>query len=265
MYDYDLKEKPETKRRGHFPYFAVGSIIVGAVILIVGIIYYKRSDMTVYYRSSMTEVSEVIDGGKISSVDIDVSAGDIFVGRSDDGQVHLTGNVPKDYVLKESGGRLRIGLSQNFQTKNIFDINKNQLFDWDTIDAQVYLPDKAYDEFICNVGAGEVTIEGIECKKAKISTGAGEIAISDMICNSVLKADTGAGEIDITNAVTGGLDLDVGAGEIKYSGEVNGDIDADCGVGSCQIDLTNSEEAYNKKYTMDTDVGLGEIKVSYGN
>lgn len=263
MYDYDIKDKPKTKKRS-FPYFSVGLIIVGAAILIGGIIYYNNTDMDKYYTSSLSEVSEQIDGGKISSVDIDISAGAIYVGKSEDGQVRLEGTVPKDYVLKENGGTLRIELEPHSKM-NMFGINKNNVFDWETIDARIYLPAKAYDEFLIDVGAGEVTIEDIECNTAKVDSGAGEITVNNMTCKGVLKADTGAGKIDISGAVTGGLKLSVGAGEISYAGTVNGDIDASCGVGECDIALTDSEEEYSKKYTVSTSVGMGDVTVSYGD
>ena len=264
MYDYDIKDKPKTKKR-LFPYFSVGLIIVGAAILIGGIIYYKNTDMDKYYTSSLSEVSEQIDGSKISSVDIDISAGDIYVGRSDDGQVHLVGNVPKDYVLKEHNGKLKVELVPSTRF-NMLGINRNSIFDWDTIDAELLLPAKEYDEFILDVGAGKLTIDDVKCKKAKVDVGAGQITMNGIECSGELKADTGAGEINIEGFNrTGGLKLDVGAGQINYAGEVNGDIDADCGVGQCNIELTNSQEDYNKKYTIKTDVGMGEVNVSYGN
>lgn len=262
MYDYDIKDKPVKKKR-LFPYFSVGLIVVGAAILIGGAVYYKNTDMEAYYKDSLSEVSEQIDGSKITSVNIDFSAGEIYVGRSEDGQVHLTGTVPKNYVLNEHNGKLTVELAPF--SVDMFGINKNNVFNWGTIEAELYLPDKEYEEFKFDAGAGEVTIDGINCGKAKIDVGAGQVTLNGIECSGVMKVDTGAGEINVSGSKTGGLKLDVGAGQINYAGEVNGDIDADCGVGQCNIDLTNSKEDYNKKYTIKTDVGLGDVKVSYGN
>lgn len=263
MYDYDIKDKPVKKKR-LFPYFSVGLIVVGFAILIGGAVYYENTDMEAYYKDSLSEVSEQIDGSKITSVNIDFSAGEIYVGRSEDGQVHLEGSVPKSYVLKETNGELKVALVPAAKDR-IFGINYAPTFNWDSIDAVLYLPDKEYEEFKFDAGAGEVTIEGINCGKAKIDVGAGQVTLNGIECSGVMKVDTGAGEINVSGSKTGGLKLDVGAGQINYAGEVNGDIDADCGVGQCNIDLTNSKEDYNKKYTIKTDVGLGDVKVSYGN
>lgn len=266
MYDFDVKDKKYTgaKKKSIFTFISVSLIVIGAAMIVVGGIYCRSLDLKSYISKDLVEVSEEIDGSEITSVDIEVGAGDIFVGRSEDGQVHLKGKLPSAYEIKESGGKLRLvpGMQLDF---NLFGFNKNDIFNFADLKMELYLPDKEYEEFNLDVGAGEITIEGIKCKKVRIDTGAGEVNVDDITCSGMLKADTGAGEIDITNAVTGGLDLDVGAGEIRYAGEVNGDIDADCGVGDCQIDLTNSEEDYSKKYTIKTDVGLGDVKVSYGN
>lgn len=257
MYDYDIKDKP-TKKKRIFPYFSVGLIVLGTAILIGGAVYYYNTDMTVYYKDSVSEVSEQIDGSKISTVNIDITEGEIYVGRSEDGNVHLSGTVPKNYVLKENNGVLKVELEPRF----MFDMFKLR---GNSVEAEIYLPDKEYAEFDIDVGAGEVTIENVRCKKANVDVGAGEVTINDMKCSGVLNVDTGAGEINVSGAKTGGLKLDVGAGEINYAGEVNGDINASCGVGQCNIDLTNTEESYNKKYSLKTSVGMGEVNVTYGN
>jgi DUF4097 and DUF4098 domain-containing protein YvlB len=259
MNNIDLEEKTYTtyKKRG-FPYFSVGMIVVGAAMLIGGAAYYKTSDHDKYINANMTTVAEEIDLGKTKSVEINVSAGKLEICRSDDGKVHLDGKVPKNYVLKESGGTLRVDLSKSFFID--FDF-----MNMGTTDAVLYLPDAEYDRFDIESGAGEIKISDLNCDTASFEAGAGELTIDSFKCKGKVDADIGAGELSITNANTGELDVDVGTGEFSFSGEVNGDIDVDCGVGECNIALTNDKAEYEKKYTVNTDTGIGETKVTFNN
>lgn len=259
MYDYDIKDKTYTgTKKRKFPYFSVSLIVIGAGLLIGGGIWYGNTDMSKYNKNIIKSVDEVIDGSKTDRIDIDISAGEVNVGVSDDGQVHLTGNVSSKYVLKENGGTLRVDISPDFDW-SFFDMEN------DDISVEILLPDKEYDDLELEIGAGEVTINDLRLKKCSLDGGAGEITLNNVSCKSTMKAETGAGELDISNSVAGGLDFDIGAGEITYEGEVNGDIKVDCGVGSCDITLSNDRAEYDKKYKISTDAGIGEVNVTFAN
>ena len=257
MYNYDVKDNIYTeKKRKIFPYFSVGLIIVGAACLIGGGIWYANTDMSKYSSAEIKNVDETIDGSKIKTVDIDCGTADIYIGVSDDGQVHLNGSVFSNYSLKESGGTLRL------DTGNSSSFNFN---DWNSksLHIELYLPDKEYNEFMLDTGAGDIDIDGIRCVTTDINTGAGDVDITNMKCSKVFSADTGAGDMDISGTTTGGLDLDLGAGNVTYNGEVYGDIYIDCGVGNCTVNLTNDEKEFSKKYKIDTDEGIGDVDVNF--
>ncbi len=259
MNNIDLEEKTYTTTRRGFPVFSLGMIVVGAVMLIGGAVFYKTSDRSKYTNVNTISVSEEIDLGKTRSVDIKASAGKLEIRRSNDDKVHLEGNVPKDYVLKESGGILRVGLERDFYIS--FDFMQLGA----VIDAVLYLPDTEYNNIKLDAGAGEITVSEVKCDTASLDTGTGELNISDIECKGLLDADIGTGELDISNAKTGGLKVDLGTGDFTFNGEVNGDINVDCGVGDCNINLTNDEDEFNKKYSIKTDTGIGDVKVTFNN
>ena len=258
----DIKDKEftGTKKRS-FPYFSVGMIIMGAAMLIGGGIWIGTTDMSKYAKNGVIDVADAIDGGKTERVDISVTSGTVYVGRSDDGQVHIEGKIPKDYVLNEKNGTLKVELRTSFG----FSFDWQDLFDWkyNEIDAKIYLPDTKFESFEISGGAGEITIDDLNCVKAHIKTGAGEVRMNNINCEKVLKVDTGAGDVKVDNSVAGGIDFDTGAGEVEYNGEVNGDIDIDTGVGECTINLTNDKAEFEKKYKVDIDTGVGEASVNY--
>ena len=262
MTNFDIKDKEftGTKKRS-FPYFSVGMIIMGAAMLIGGGIWIGTTDMSKYAKNGVIDVADAIDGGKTERVDISVTSGTVYVGRSDDGQVHIEGKIPKDYVLNEKNGTLKVELRTSFG----FSFDWQDLFDWkyNEIDAKIYLPDTKFESFEISGGAGEITIDDLNCVKAHIKTGAGEVRMNNINCEKVLKVDTGAGDVKVDNSVAGGIDFDTGAGEVEYNGEVNGDIDIDTGVGECTINLTNDKAEFEKKYKVDIDTGVGEASVNY--
>ncbi|WP_295151863.1 DUF4097 family beta strand repeat-containing protein [uncultured Ruminococcus sp.] len=259
MYDYDIKDKTYAGvKKRKFPYFSVGLIIVGTAMLIGGGIWYANTDMSRYEDNMISSVSDELDGSKVENVKITASASEIRVGTSEDGLVHLEGNVPDGYTFNEHNGTLNIDLTlDHVNFMNLNDDDKEPVF--------IYLPDRMYEDFELNIGAGEITIDNISCKNAKLETGAGEIIVTNVKCENKLISDTGTGEIEISESVVGGLKANIGAGEFTYNGEVNGDIDVDCGVGECSIDLTNTKEEFDKKYKVDIDTGIGDVNVTYGN
>ncbi|SFC30517.1 DUF4097 family beta strand repeat-containing protein [Ruminococcus albus] len=259
MNNIDLEEKTYTTGRRPFPYFSVGMIVVGTVMLIGGAVFYKTSDNP-NYKTILTSVSEDVELGKTESVKIDMGAGTLKVLPSSDDRVHIEGDVPKNYTLKESGGTLLVDLHSGWNLNfGFLDLDKT------TVDATLYLPDKEYEMVELDVGAGEITVNDIKCKKASFETGAGELTAKGINCTGEVKVDIGAGDIKFTHSVTGGLDVDIGAGDFEYSGEVNGDIDVDCGVGDCDIELTNSKSEYDKKYSVTYDKGIGDVTVEFKN
>ena len=263
MNNIDLEEKTYTTTRRVFPYFSVGLIVVGAVMLIGGAVFYKTSDAAKSYNGNIVSVSEDIDLGKTESVEIDVGAGKLEVRTSSDDSIHIEGDVPKNYVIKESGGILRVDLTKGwkFDLTNFFNfINGSQ-----KVDAVLYLPAKEYKKLDLEVDAGELTVSDIKCKEASFDSGAGEITADGISCTGKVKIDIGAGDITLTDSIAGGLDVDIGAGDFNFDGEVNGDIDVDTGAGDCEIALTNKEEEYNKKYSIKTDTGIGDVKVTFNN
>ncbi|SEK42032.1 DUF4097 family beta strand repeat-containing protein [Ruminococcus albus] len=263
MNNIDLEEKTYTTHRKRvFPFFSVGLIIVGTAMLVGGGIFYDQAEASEHNIGKVISVSDNFELGKASSVKIDAGAGKLDIRPSSDDRIHIEGNVPEDYVIKENDGILLVDLTQNWNFHfnfNAFDIGSS------TVDAILYLPEIEYEELYLEVGAGEITVTDIKCREASIDSGAGEITVNGLTAKGLVRTDIGAGEITITKAVTGGLDVDIGAGEFTYTGEVNGDIDVDCGAGDCNIALTNDQDEFYKKYSVDTDSGVGDIKVTFNN
>ena len=132
----------------------------------------------------------------------------------------------------------------------------------------IKVPSKDYEKLDLDLGAGDTTIEDLSISTIDIDCGAGELNINNIEADDILNINGGAGSIDISDSITGGLDADLGVGEFNFDGTVNGDIDIECGIGNVDIDLTNPESDFkgsNSKYSLKVDKGLGKFSISYNN
>lgn len=95
------------------------------------------------------------------------------------------------------------------------------------------------ENLVIDIGAGsfEAKEVNINCKKAKLSVGGGQLIIKDF---SSLQTE-----------------LNCGMGSIDVQGKLTEKINAECGMGSIQATVLGSESDYSYK----AQVGLGEVKI----
>lgn len=102
------------------------------------------------------------------------------------------------------------------------------------------LPKNLYlENFVIDLGAGsfEAKEVNIQCKKAKLTVGAGQIIVK---------------EINSTQT-----ELNCGMGSIDVQGKLTSKINAECGMGSIIATIMGNESDYGYQ----AQVGLGEVKV----
>lgn len=283
MKDINLKEKDEvTAVRRSAPTFSLALIIIGAILLALGVITFKTSDMDKYYNGK--DINESIDASNITNISVESGLIDIDIKKSSTDKIEVRcTNVPESFYVKADGGTLKI--SQNSSDFNFF-LSFNS---WMIVNrqrtAEIYLPEKEYENVICNTGTGNLDLYDITCGRLEIDTGTGNTKVINMVCKTAdldtgtgnlnvdgfkcegsCSVDTGVGNSKIKNSEVGGLDCDVGVGNMNYYGAVNGDITADCGIGNTNIYLTNPASDFNGgKYRLDIESGIGNVKVTYDN
>lgn len=283
MKDINLKEKDEvTAVRRSAPTFSLALIIIGAILLALGVITFKTSDMDKYYNGK--DINESIDASNITNISVESGFIDIDIKKSSTDKIEVRcTNVPESFYVKADGGTLKI--SQNSSDFNFF-LSFNS---WMIVNrqrtAEIYLPEKEYENVICNTGTGNLDLYDITCGRLEIDTGTGNTKVINMVCKTAdldtgtgnlnvdgfkcegsCSVDTGVGNSKIKNSEVGGLDCDVGVGNMNYYGAVNGDITADCGIGNTNIYLTNPASDFNGgKYRLNIESGIGNVKVTYDN
>ena len=236
---------PQKKSGGNWVW--ISFVLVGIALLVIGIILFNIPDVKNYAKIKDFSVPEGFTAGV---------RGDTFSTEFSEKKIHF-------YMLPS-------WLNGSDSNNAVVDIK---------------LPDKEYESFVLDLGAGEtdmagfkcgkfrvdcgagdVTLEDIDCEEGNLECGAGQVTVNGIKCSSKLNIDGGAGEVVVSSAVLGGLDADQGVGELNFTGTVNGDIDIDGGVGEIVVNLTNPESDFvgsGSKYKIDIDTGIGSKTVNY--
>ena len=114
-----------------------------------------------------------------------------------------------------------------------------------------------FEELKVDLGAGEINLQDIACRRIELNTGAGEI--KTFATSGELRIDTGAGRIQV-NAHRGLAHCDTGTGDISVDiAEVfPGEYRANVGMGRVEIRLPEGAEVFIKASS-----GIGKTKVDY--
>ncbi|MCR5600856.1 MAG: DUF4097 domain-containing protein [Ruminococcus sp.] len=273
--------QPDKKRSGSSSVWII-LLILGALLFFTGLILYKTVGSGEKYN--VINYNNSFDADDINKLDLDIAWSDFTINISNDDKIYVDAkNVPSNFKAEVRNNVFMI----NYKKKGGFISNIHIPFllddSYKDSTVEISLPEKVYDSFLLNMGAGktyisglscdqfkmecgagEVNINKLKCSGADIDCGAGELTLSNIDCEHKLIIDGGAGEINISGFL-GGIDLDQGVGEFTFTGAINGNIDADGGIGSMEFNLTNpsSDFGSNGKYSIDIDTGVGSSSVNY--
>lgn len=286
MKDIHLKEKEEvTTVRRSAPSFSIALIIIGAILLALGVIAYNTTDMTKYYHDK--DINESLDASNIKNIRVESGLIDLDIKKSSTDKIEVRcTNVPESFDVRADGDTLRISyVNRSFWDSGyVLWFGPGMSFGRQAT-AEIYLPEKEYENILCSTGTGDVglydlactkfeldtgtgnsTVSNVVCKYADLDTGTGNLNIDGFDCEGLCNVDTGVGNSRIKNAEVGELDCDVGVGNMNFYGTVNGDIRLDCGIGNTNVYLTNPASDFNGgKYQLDIESGIGNVKVTYDN
>ena len=276
----EIQTAPQKKSGGNWVWITF--LLVGVVLLVVGIILFNNTDFK--RHGKIKDFSESYSAADVKRLDLDIGWADLTVSKSNDDKIYVEAkNVPEGFTADVKGDTF----STDFDNEKIhFGMLptwlKNE--DYETV-VDIKLPEKEYESFVLDLGAGETSVSGFSCGKFRIECGAGEVTFEDIECETgsfdcgagevnikgincedKLYINGGAGEVNISSAVLGGIEADQGVGELNFTGTINGDIDIDGGVGEIIVNLTNPESDFvgsGSKYKLDIDTGVGSKTVNY--
>lgn len=106
-------------------------------------------------------------------------------------------------------------------------------------------------------GAGTVKLENISTDVLELDLGAGEVSIDGLTVTKSAEIDGGAGKITVENSEINDLDMDMGVGELDLEALLSGSSTIDFGVGKAEVVLKGSAEDYRLRI----DKGLGSAEL----
>lgn len=220
-----------------FAVFLAVSIIGGIIgaVASVGFLFGGGSDV------GEMQTYDVADG--ITELEIRLNASALSIEYGDFG---VESNVT-ELSVKEKNGKLVISEPNRFGSVRAGDAV-----------VTVYLPQGAVlKDISIEMGAGNLTAEGIFTETFSMNLGAGNVEIEELVVAKRASIDGGAGNLEIKRGGISDLDLDMGVGKLEMHVELAGESDLDLGVGDTHLHLVGSPEAYR----IELDKGLGEATV----
>lgn len=163
-------------------------------------------------------------------------------------QIHISGIGNWNYTVE--GGMLRLGVRQESESFRLGDLTK-------IADCVIELPQGfTWEEVVTDVGAGELSLDGVCAEQMLLEVGAGQIRAGQVKSDS-LRINVGAGQATCKNMESKEVALDVSMGECIYKGTVEDDLAVDCATGNVELHVNGKETDRN----YDISCSMGNIDI----
>lgn len=163
-------------------------------------------------------------------------------------QIHISGIGNWNYTVE--GGMLRLGVRQESESFRLGDLTK-------IADCVIELPQGfMWEEVVTDVGAGELSLDGVCAEQMLLEVGAGQIRAGQVKSDS-LRINVGAGQATCKNMESKEVALDVSMGECIYKGTVEDDLAVDCATGNVELHVNGKETDRN----YDISCSMGNIDI----
>lgn len=187
-----------------------------------------------------------LEDASVHKLDITLGGGELIFKESEDGAFYLEAKraeklqfYVEDDTLKLKAIRTKVHSNNNMKV-------------------YLYLPkDMNYEEIEIELGAGLIELEGMpDVGKLDVDIGAGALTLSGIECKE-LDAGVGAGELILRQVVVNGdTELEVNAGHIGGDAQILGNLDVKCSLGAAELTLAGSEEDFNYR----VECAAGEVQ-----
>lgn len=203
----------------------------------------------------------------LRELDLETGGCLVVIEESADDHVRLTvdGNMEQFRYLAEDGV-LRI--AQRPQRFSAGGVNNT---------IRIRLPRGTYlDRLQAEIGAGQIESGRLTVRDADIEVGAGRCAVDRLAADGTVTLSVGAGEIVMDSLVcrkgefsVGMGDLEIGdlsaadaevemsMGEVNLDGEINGSLEVECSTGEVNLNLRGTPEEHN--YVIDCSMGTVSV------
>lgn len=194
------------------------------------------------------DVEKYCPGTDIRSLEIEVGGCNLETRVSPDDRIYLEMKNAHKFQGYVEDGTLYIRATTG-SVNHWSDIGSRKII--------LYLPENySFREVDVELGAGEMTFDGLSAGEASLEAGAGRIVVSSPRVEK-LDISIGAGSIELKDMDIDTLEAEVGMGEFLADGAIDKSADVNCSMGNVEMVLDGSEQDFN--YHLDG--ALGNIDV----
>lgn len=190
------------------------------------------------------EITENLEG--VTNLDISLEATNLEIEVGDKFKITRIDTSDNFHIINKNDGTLRI--------------EESGITFWNSKAAgtlKVEIPTSSYlDSLDISMGAGKISIDGVEVPDFELEQGAGTVDISNCKFDKV-KFEGGAGKIDIKSSTLNDLDLETGVGSANIEAYILGNSKIEVGVGSMNLTLLGGMD----NYMVFAEKGIGSINV----
>lgn len=185
-------------------------------------------------------------GSDITELYIDLKYTNFSLAPSKDDYFHISseGNGTYQYYTEDSA----------FYINGFYDRSAN------TSRLILEIPNIRFSNVDIDFGAGSATLSSLKGDSIMLNIGAGELTLNEVDCDD-LSAEIGAGAAFINSGKTLNANFNIGMGKLVYNGYIDSDLSAEVGMGNLELQIADTQNAHN----YDLECAMGTILLGQRN
>ncbi|MBQ1230621.1 MAG: DUF4097 family beta strand repeat protein [Clostridia bacterium] len=223
--------------------------LVGSIVQVIR--FFASGENEKELLQAPIELALEEDGSELDSIRIDLAATKLTVCRGD--ALKIVTNDPSITAVLEKG---KLTLQEPKRKTSFWGIQIGSV-NSKVGELTLTLPEVLFEELELSAGVGEVQIDVLAAKKAKLDLGVGDVIINKLSVTESGEIDCGVGDLMVKSGALHGLSMDIGIGETKISAVLTGKTEIDLGIGNAEFTVRGSSE----DYTVTVEKGIGSAKI----
>ncbi len=232
----------DVKPKGFFLRPAVIMLLIGAVMLVTGLIWIKSEGLGKYIKTYNAD--ETIEGSEITELDIGAGLAVITISPSPDSDFHIVAEkIPYKLHHRVSNGRLYIDDDSESKTLNLVLSGIQNGKKGGTLDIQV--PAKEYKKLRIGCAMAKLNVEDIKCTDLVFDCGMADVNVTGLICAANADIDIGMGDAEFKDCKFFKSNFEVGMSDFDYEGYLGAETNIRCGMGNADFVLDGKRSDYH--------------------
>lgn len=195
------------------------------------------------------DVSMYSVGSDVERIDIELGGYILDTTYTEDDNYYISTNHADRVQCYTENGVLKLKAVNSSPRWGVGNIDERQI--------TLCIPKDRYIESLeLELGAGQVTLNGINAGEVSLEVGAGQIFVNNSRAKE-LEVSVGAGQVELWGVEVDKLDAEIGMGELAGSVDIHKSADLECSMGNMELTLMGSQQDFNYQL----EVAAGNIEV----